>query len=60
MGDDHTYEAVARTAVLEARSGTVEYICDGDVHAHPGPLTLSIGPRVRILVGLHNGFRPKR
>lgn len=58
MGDAHTEERLATRAVLEARSGVVEYMCDGDVHAHPGPLTLSIGPRVKILVGLKPGLRP--
>jgi diacylglycerol kinase (ATP) len=49
-GSEHTYEKLARRAVLEARSGVVSYICDGDVYDHPGPLVVEAGPRVRILV----------
>lgn len=52
MGDEHTYDRLVRSAVLEARNGVVEYMCDGDLHAHPGPLEVEIGPRVRIVVGL--------
>jgi len=50
MGEEHTYERVARRAVLEARSGVVRYMCDGDVHEHPGPLVIETGPRVKILI----------
>jgi diacylglycerol kinase (ATP) len=52
MGPEHTRERLATRAVLEARSGVVEYMCDGDIHSHVGPLTLSIGPRVKIFVGV--------
>jgi diacylglycerol kinase (ATP) len=58
MGPDHTYDRVARRAVIEARSGVVSYVCDGDVHDHPGPLVIEAGPRVRILVEQKRGFRP--
>lgn len=58
MGPAHTYEKVTRAAVLEARSGVVEYVCDGDLHATRGPLELAIGPRVKILVEHRSGFRP--
>jgi diacylglycerol kinase (ATP) len=33
-------------------------MCDGDIHDHPGPLTLETGPRVRILVEHKEGLRP--
>jgi diacylglycerol kinase (ATP) len=59
MGPDHTYDRLARRMVLEAKGGVVRYCCDGDVHDHPGPLTVSIGPRVRILVEHKNGLRPR-
>ena len=57
MGDAHTYDRHARRAVIEERGGVVRYMCDGDVHDHPGPLTLETGPRVRILVEHKEGFR---
>lgn len=58
MGEAHTFEKVAARAVLEARSGVVHYICDGDVHEHKGPLTVRTGPRVKILVEHKAGLRP--
>jgi hypothetical protein len=58
MSPGHTYDSVARRAVIEARSGVVSYVCDGDVHDHPGPLAIEAGPRVRILVERKRGFRP--
>jgi hypothetical protein len=58
MGPLHTYDAVARHAVIEARGGVVSYVCDGDVHDHKGPLTMETGPRVRILVEHKAGLRP--
>ncbi len=58
MGPEHTYDAVARQAVIEARGGVVSYVCDGDVHDHKGPLVIETGPRVRILVEHKTGFRP--
>ncbi|MFO0760854.1 MAG: diacylglycerol kinase family protein [Byssovorax sp.] len=58
MGDEHAYDRVARRMVLEARSGVVRYMCDGDIHDHPGPLTVETGPKVRILVEESPGLRP--
>ncbi|MEO7327899.1 MAG: diacylglycerol kinase family protein [Minicystis sp.] len=58
MGDAHTYDRIARRAVLEARSGVVRYMCDGDIHDHPGPLVVETGPIVRILVEDNPGLRP--
>lgn len=60
MGEEHTFERLARHAVLEARSGVVRYVCDGDVHEHAGPLTVRTGPRVKILVEHKAGSRPSR
>ena len=57
MGSEHTYDRVTRRAVIEGRDGVVRYMCDGDVHDHPGPLTVETGPRVRILVEHKEGFR---
>jgi diacylglycerol kinase (ATP) len=58
MGDAHTYEKLARGAMLESRSGVVDYICDGDVHQECGPLSVKIGPVVKILVEHKHGVRP--
>jgi diacylglycerol kinase family enzyme len=58
MGPKHTYDGVTSRAVVEARSGVVEYMCDGDRIAHEGPLVLETGPLVRILVEHKQGFRP--
>src|SRR5690606_27269052 len=51
MGAAHTYDKATRGAVLEARSGVVDYMCDGDIHSHKGPLEISLGPLVRIVLG---------
>lgn len=59
MGEDHTYDRVASRCVVEARSGTVEYMCDGDLMTQRGPLELSTGPRVRIVVEHVRGLRPR-
>jgi diacylglycerol kinase family enzyme len=58
MGPHHTYDSIARRAVIEARSGVVQYCCDGDPHEHEGPLVIEAGPRVRILVEHRTGLRP--
>ncbi len=58
MGPEHTYDATARRAVIEARGGVVNYCCDGDPHEHRGPLVVETGPRVRILVEHKPGLRP--
>jgi diacylglycerol kinase (ATP) len=58
MGEAHTFDRVTSRAVVEARSGVVQYVCDGDVHDHEGPLAIEAGPRVRILVESKEGFRP--
>jgi diacylglycerol kinase family enzyme len=58
MGAEHTYDKLAKRAVIEARGGVVSYCCDGDVFDHKGPLTIETGPRVRILVEHNPGLRP--
>jgi diacylglycerol kinase family enzyme len=58
MGEEHTYEHLAEHAVLEAKDGVVRYVLDGDVHEHKGPLDMSTGPRVRIIVEHKAGIRP--
>jgi diacylglycerol kinase family enzyme len=58
MGANNTYEKLTQLAVLEARSGTVEYVLDGDLHRQNGPLPIRIGPQVRIIVETRPGLRP--
>lgn len=58
IGVERTFERVTDHAVLEARGGVVRYVCDGDLHERRGPLTVRIGPRVRILVEHRAGPRP--
>jgi diacylglycerol kinase (ATP) len=58
MGPEHTFDRVTAGAVIEQKGGVVRYMCDGDVHDHPGPLSIETGPRVRILVEHKAGPRP--
>jgi hypothetical protein len=54
MGPGHTYEALTARATIRATGkGTapLRYMIDGDLHECDGPLHVSIGPRVRIVVG---------
>ncbi len=59
MGDAHTYDKLATRAVIEATDGVVRYCMDGDVYDHEGPLSIEVGPRVRILVEHKRGSRPR-
>ncbi|MRG91064.1 diacylglycerol/lipid kinase family protein [Polyangium spumosum] len=58
MGEEHTYDHLAEHAILEARSGVVRYVLDGDLHEHRGPLEMRVGPRVKIVVEHKAGIRP--
>ncbi|MDC0745907.1 diacylglycerol/lipid kinase family protein [Polyangium mundeleinium] len=58
MGEEHTYDHLAEHAILEARSGVVRYVLDGDLHEHRGPLEMRVGPRVQIVVEHKAGIRP--
>ncbi len=51
MAPGHTHEAVTDRAVLRSADGTMRYMIDGDLHVSEGPLEVSIGPKVRIVVG---------
>jgi diacylglycerol kinase (ATP) len=51
MGDGKTYEAVSEKAVVRSADGTMRYMIDGDLHSTRGEVELSVGPRVKILVG---------
>jgi diacylglycerol kinase (ATP) len=50
MKPGHTYEAVTTRAVIRSPR-PIRYMIDGDLHECGGPLHVSIGPRVRIIVG---------
>ncbi|MDC3958304.1 diacylglycerol/lipid kinase family protein [Polyangium jinanense] len=58
MGEEHTYDHLAEHAILEARSGVVRYVLDGDLHEQHGPLEMRVGPRVQIVVAHKAGIRP--
>jgi diacylglycerol kinase family enzyme len=51
MAPGHTYDAITTRATVEAASGHMRYMIDGDLYECDGPLSVSIGPRVRIVVG---------
>ncbi|MDB4940873.1 MAG: DAG-kinase catalytic domain protein [Labilithrix sp.] len=51
MRPGHTYEAVTTSAVIRSPRQPIRYMVDGDLHACDGPLHVSVGPRVRIVVG---------
>jgi len=51
MKPGHTYEAVTPNAVIRSARSPLRYMIDGDLHECGGPLHVSIGPRVRIVVG---------
>ncbi len=51
MTDGKTYEAVSEKATVRSADGTMRYMIDGDLHSTRGEVELSVGPRVKILVG---------
>lgn len=51
MSPGHTYEAVTSTAIIRSPKSPLRYMIDGDLHECDGPLHVTIGPRVRIVVG---------
>lgn len=51
MRPGHTFEALTTTAVIRSPDSPLRYMIDGDLHECEGPLRVSIGPRVRIVVG---------
>ncbi len=50
MRPHRTLEAVTGRAVIESADGTMRYMIDGDLHEVKGPLEVSVGPRVKIVV----------
>jgi diacylglycerol kinase (ATP) len=51
MEPGHTLEATTKRAMVSSPEGRIRYMIDGDLHDCEGALTVSIGPRVRIVVG---------
>ena len=51
MQPGHTYEAVTKSAIIRSPRSPLRYMIDGDLHECGGPLHISVGPRVRIVVG---------
>ena len=51
MKAGYTYEAVTSHAVIRSPRAPLAYMIDGDMHECEGALHVSIGPRVRIIVG---------
>jgi diacylglycerol kinase (ATP) len=50
MQAGHAYEAVTPWATISSPRSPLRYMIDGDVHECGGPLHVSIGPRVRIVL----------
>ncbi|HSO38902.1 MAG TPA: diacylglycerol kinase family protein [Labilithrix sp.] len=51
MRPGHTYSAVTTSVTVRSPNTPIRYMVDGDLHECDGPLHVSIGPRVRIVVG---------
>ncbi len=51
MKAGHTYSATTSSVIVRSPESPLRYMVDGDLHECDGPLHVSIGPRVRIVVG---------
>jgi diacylglycerol kinase (ATP) len=51
MQPGHTFEATSTSVTIRSPKSPIRYMVDGDLHECDGPLHVSIGPRVRIVVG---------
>ena len=51
MQPGHTFDATTTSVTIRSPQGPIRYMVDGDLHHVEGPLHVSIGPRVRIVVG---------
>jgi len=51
MQPGRTYEAVTDRATIRSPRSPLRYMIDGDLHECGGPLHISIGPKVRIVIG---------
>ncbi|MET0388973.1 MAG: sphingosine kinase, partial [Polyangiales bacterium] len=50
MDPEHTHDAVVERAIIRSPKQPLKYMVDGDLHECNGPLEVSIGPVVRIVV----------
>ena len=46
-----TLEATSHRAIIESADGTMRYMIDGDLHEIRGQVEMTVGPRVKIVVG---------
>ena len=51
MQPGHTYSATTTSVTIRSPKSPIRYMVDGDLHECDGPLHVSTGPRVRIVVG---------
>ncbi len=51
MAAGRTLEAVVARATIRSADGRMRYMIDGDLHEKSGELEVSIGPKVKIVVG---------
>jgi diacylglycerol kinase (ATP) len=51
MRDGRTYEACERRMTVRSADGTMNYMIDGDLHTTRGEIEVTVGPRVKIVVG---------
>jgi diacylglycerol kinase (ATP) len=49
MPSDKTYDALTSRMVVRSADGRMRYMIDGDLHECAGPVSVSIGPRVRLV-----------
>jgi diacylglycerol kinase family enzyme len=51
MQPGHTFEGLTTSATIRSPKSPLRYMVDGDLHECDGPLHVSMGPKVRIVVG---------
>jgi hypothetical protein len=50
MRNGKTYEALSRAMVVRSAEDVVRYMVDGDLHVSRGPVEVTVGPRVRLVL----------
>jgi diacylglycerol kinase (ATP) len=51
MRDGRTYESCNTRMIVRSADGTMRYMIDGDLHTTEGEIEVTVGPRVKIVVG---------
>jgi diacylglycerol kinase (ATP) len=51
MRERRTYESCNTRMVVRSADGTMRYMIDGDLHTTEGAIEVTVGPRVKIVVG---------